>query len=92
MVVDHRFHEETIASTYPDYAAFPYASKASTVARARGNPSLGLLPMLARPRHRRLLRRARLVPRIFAASLPARTGDADWLVNRGTYLAQLEAL
>jgi hypothetical protein len=92
MVVDRHFHDETIASTYPAHAAFPYASKISTVARGLGNPSLRLLPMLARPRHRSLLRRARLVPRILAASLPALAGCADWLVTRGTYLAQLEAL
>jgi hypothetical protein len=92
MVVDRHFHEDTIAATYPAHAAFPYASKVSTVTRSRSNPSLALLPMLARPRHRRLLRRSRLAPRVLAASLPTRAGHADWLVTRGTYLAQLEAL
>lgn len=92
LVVDRRFHQDTIAATYPAHANFPYASKTSTVLAESANRSLPLLPLLLRPRRRKLMRRSRVFARILAASTPKRRGNADWMVTRAVYLAQLESL
>jgi hypothetical protein len=87
MLLDHRFHTETIARAHPRYAAFPYPAKDAAVLRRpmrhRSFTLEALREALARP----TAFRATLVPTLVAALA---RGAPRWVLPVVVYLMQLE--
>ena len=97
LLVDGRFHTDTIARAYPAHAHVPYEVKHRRAERAQAGHFLRLGAEVAaaslRPGARGLLRRAPLLARLAAtAAHPGRHADVASLAHRATYLMQLETL
>jgi len=87
MLLDHRFHTETIARAHPRYAAFPYPAKDAAALRRpvrhRSFTLEALREVLARP----TALRATLVPTLLSALA---RGAPRWVLPVVVYLMQLE--
>lgn len=87
MLLDHRFHTETIARAHPRYAAFPYPSKDAAALRRPVRHRSFTLEVLREVLARPTAFRATLVPTLLAALA---RGAPRWVLPVVVYLMQLE--
>lgn len=94
MLVDHRFHSETIARAYPAYADIPYAQRKSLNTSYRGHYrslAFSVAQSLLRTNKHAWLRRSYFLPRLARCLTdPGYLPSAEWLGALAIYLTQLE--
>lgn len=93
MMLDHKFHSDTVSRAYPEFAGIPYFREKEPIdRRTQRTKALRLLPYLCRAFRPGLQDPAMLARVLRALIQPGRLNDIGWMLPRFVYTTQLRRL
>jgi hypothetical protein len=96
MLIDHKFHRDTILRAYPEYSNIPFAGERVVPLKTSKHFrwfAFDLLRYAVRHYPLRFVRHSFLLPRLMRAMVDAKYGyEVGWFGQLSTYLIQLQTL